>query len=155
MPTVKEQAEALRVGLLGGYVSPDEVTAWADEVIGAGGIPGPEIIEVSLGGSKPLIDLSQALAAVPGEASNDAVFDLVVRRMAVVVRQNSNTVPAVIQALYRMYREGKMPSERVEFKVIWLEDVYSLARDGIQGTQETVRDELLEFFSDWEQGTAI
>jgi len=58
---VKEQAEALRIGLLGGYVSPDEVTAWADEVIGTGGIPGPEIIEVSLGGSRPLIDLSQAL----------------------------------------------------------------------------------------------
>ena len=65
----KQQAEALRVGLLAGYVRPLEAVEWADGIIAAGNVPGSDLIAVSLGGSKPADELARALGAIPGEVS--------------------------------------------------------------------------------------
>ncbi len=67
MSDVKERAIAFRVGLNAGYVMPDEVIAWADDLIGAGDVPEPELIEVSLVVGKPAGELAQALSAARGE----------------------------------------------------------------------------------------
>lgn len=153
MSTVKEQAEALRLGLLGGYVSSDEVTAWADQVIAAGDTPGPEIIEVSLGGSKPIHDIDAALAGIPGFAPRDAVAVLTLRQMAAAVRQNPSVGRAVAHSLFQMYLEGIVPSEQAKGQMGRLDDAFYLAESGIHGTTAEVQAELAEFLSTWDETT--
>src|SRR5687767_4871764 len=106
MSAVKEQAEALRLGLLAGYVTPDEVVAWADGLIAAGGVPEPELIAVSLGGGKPVAELARALDAFRGEVSRPRLVRVILGQMARAVRREAAAGPAVARQLFQMRLEG-------------------------------------------------
>jgi hypothetical protein len=150
---VKEQAESLRVGLLAGYVSPTEVVAWADGLIAAGGVPEPELIEVSLGGGKPVDELARALSAMRGQARRPRLAGVILRQMAAAVRRDATTARAVAHQLYQMWLDDLVPSAEARAQMGRLDDAFALAESGTWGTLDEVQAELVAFLSEWTENS--
>jgi hypothetical protein len=146
---LKQQAEALRIGLLARYVEPDEVVAWADGAIAAGDVPGPELIEVSLGGVLPVDELARALKAIPGEISKPAVARTVLSQMAAALRRDSMTCRGIVQALYQMSLDELAPSPDARAEMLQLDDELDLAESGTYGSLQDVHVKLTRFLSEW------
>jgi hypothetical protein len=147
----KQQAEALRVGLLAGYVSPLEVVEWADGIIATGDVPGPELIEVSLGGSMSVAALAAALGTIPGEVSPAPLAQAILRQMAVAFRRDPTTGPGIARCLFQMSLGGLIPSPEAEAQMSRLDDAFHLAESGTWGTLPAVQAELAEFLAEWAQ----
>ena len=148
MSDFKLQAEALRIGLLAGYVGPAEAVAWADSVIAAGDVPGPEIIEVSLGGGLPSDELARALGAIPGEVSRTPLSHEILRQMAAALRRDPAKGPAIARSLYRMWLDDLVPSPEAKAQMIRLDDAFDLAESGTWALGEA-HAQLAEFLSEW------
>jgi hypothetical protein len=146
---VKEQAEALRVGLLAGYVGPNEVVTWADNLIVATDVPEPEIIAVSLVGSCSANDVARALAAIPGVGCREKVAELVLRQMAKAIQRDPKAARSIARMLFQMYQDGIIPSEQAGLQMSRLDDAFDLAESGTWGTPEEVLAELVEFLAAW------
>ena len=146
---VKEQAEALRVGLLAGYVTPTEVVAWADGLIAADGLPEPELIEVSLGGGKPVDELARALNEIRGEVRRPLLARAILGQMAAAVRRDAATGRAAARQLYQMWLDDLVPSPEARTQMIRLDDAFNLAESGTWGTLDKVQAELVEFLAEW------
>jgi hypothetical protein len=145
----KQQAEALRVGLLAGYVAPAEVVAWADSAIAAGDVPGPELIDVSLGGGLPVDKLARALSAMPGEVSPAPLSQTILHQMAAALRRDPATARGIAQSLYQMWLDDLVPSPEARAQMSRLDDAFALAESGTWGTLPEVHAELAEFLSEW------
>ena len=145
----KQNAEALRVGLLAGYISPAEVVAWADGVIAAGDVPGPELIEVSLGGGLPVDELARTLNAIRGEVSPIQLARTILCQMAAAFRRDPTTGRAIARLLYQMYLDDLVPSSEARVQMSRLDDAFNLAESGASGTIQEVQTELAEFLSQW------
>src|SRR5262245_29325794 len=71
---LKADAEALRLGLIDGLVSPELVVAWADRVILADrAMEAPTVLDLALAARSPLAELVSLLGAVPGDVDRAAV----------------------------------------------------------------------------------
>ena len=149
MPELKDESEALRLGLLAGYVQPAEVIAWADASIAAGDIPGPQLIEVSLAGSHSAKELAHMLAAIPGTARRDEVAQNMIRRIAEVVARDPSSSRGAARTLYEMYLAGYIPASSAEAEMIRLEDCFALAESGTWGSLDEACCELQEFLATW------
>jgi hypothetical protein len=150
----KEQAEALRVGLLAGYVLPDEIVSWADGLIAAGDVPEPELIEVSLSGRKSVDELARALKAIKGDVYRPRLARVILGQMAAAVRRDAATGRAVARQLEQMYFEDLVPSPEARDQMGRLDDAFALAESGSWGTLAEVQTELVEFLSEWTKGSA-
>jgi hypothetical protein len=149
MQHIKEEAEALRIGILAGYVTPGDAIAWADEVIAASGVPGPEIIEVSLGYNKSPNELVLALAGIPGVRTPHAIARVTLRQMAEVVRKGDlETARKVARALYQMELDGLVSSENARAQMSRFDDAFELAETGTWGRPQDVLTELIVFLSE-------
>lgn len=146
---LKEQAVALQVGLLGGYVQPTEVVTWADQVIAAGDVPGPDLIEISLGAGLPVEELAQALKAIPGEVGPTRLAQTILRHMAAALRRDPTTSRSIARCLYQMWLDDLTPSPEAKDQMSRLDDAFDLAESGTWGTLTEVRAELAEFLSVW------
>ena len=154
MGDIKERAEVLRVFALAGFVSADEIVAWADEVIMASDSPGREIIEVSLGGSKSTAELVQALAAIPGASWKNSIARAILRQMAAVVYRDYETARRIASMLYQMEIDGIVPNEHARAQMSRLDDAFALAESGAWARPEDVLNELVEFLSEWAEKPA-
>lgn len=85
MGTIREHAQALRAGLIGGYVSIRHVVAWADALIGDNhGREAPQLFDLAL--LKPR-DLDKAVSLL-GEVPGDCTPGFVGRHIARLVHQS-------------------------------------------------------------------
>jgi hypothetical protein len=149
LSNLKVQAEALRVGLLAGYVQPAEVVAWADRLILAGAVPGPELIAVSLGGSLPADELAKVLHALQGEACPTRLARSILSQMAAAVRRDPATGREIARWLYQMELDHLVPSPEARIQMNRLDDAFALAESGTWGTLQEAQAELAEFLSEW------
>ena len=154
MADIKHQAEAFRVGLLAGYVEPAEVITWADQVIAAGDVPRPGIIEVSLAGSKPVAELAHALGEIEGATNSSRLAWLIFRQMAAAVRHNPAVAPQVARTLHQMYLGNLVPSAEARVQMSRLDDAFELAASGAWGTPNEAQAELVAFLSEWSEEPA-
>lgn len=68
LPTLREEAETLRLGLLAGLTQPEGVIVWADRVIAELDEPPIEVIDLALAGNSTIDELRHLLEQVPGPA---------------------------------------------------------------------------------------
>ena len=149
MFNLKEQAEALQIGLLAGYVQPAEVVAWADQTIEAGDVPGPELIQVSLGRGLSIDGLARALGAIPGEVCRTRLAQTVLRNMSAALQRDSTTGRGIARWLYKMWLDDLVPSPEARAQMSRLDDAFDLAESGAWGTVPEVQAEIAEFLSAW------
>lgn len=102
MLTLKEQAEACRIGLIIGLLSQQEVTGWADGIIEADDSPDSAIIDISMMGSADLPALVSALFDVRGEADSGRVVNTALGACADKLRQGSLTADEAAAVLDRL-----------------------------------------------------
>ena len=151
---LKLQAELLRIGILGGYVSPEEAVAWADALIETSVSARADLIEVSLSGGKRGEDVAHALAQVVGEVGEEELRHAFLRHMADVVFSQPAKGRNVARTLYRLALEGGAPTWEAESAMLTFDDAYDLAESGIFSTPEGVAEELREFLAEWRPGQA-
>ncbi len=151
MQEIKDSAEALRFLLVVGLAEVSEAIAWADAQIALSDIPSPELIDVSLSGSKPVAELVRSLSAIPGTPHPEKVASEVLHRLSAFVERNPSNARRAARILYDMYCEGLVPSPDVKEQMLRLDDAFSLAESGTWGTLEEARAELNEFLAEWAQ----
>jgi hypothetical protein len=145
---VKEEAQALRIGYVAGYVGPKEIIAWADDIIAKSAVAEAEIIRVSVGGGQPVAELAAALDGIPGKARPERVADLVLRQMAGAIRRDERIGPVLARTLYQMYVDGLVSGE-AKREMAYFDDAFDLAEHGAYGTVEQIQAEFVAFLSKW------
>jgi hypothetical protein len=110
---LRKQAEAVRRGLLRGYILVPEAVAWADELIMAAPSPHPALLELSLAGkrrpehaARELEALTCKLPSIPVEAILDS--------MRSVLQRDSSRAESIAWALYDLAIDGCLPREMGE-----------------------------------------
>ena len=148
MTTLKLQAEVLRIGILGGYVSPEEAIAWADALIESLSPAPADLIEVSLSGGRR-DDVASALAQVSGSFDEESLRRTLLRKMADIAFSRPQFCRQIARALYQLAVEGRAPTRADESAMFTFDDAYDLAESGAFGTIEDVDAELREYLSSW------
>jgi hypothetical protein len=145
---LKEQAQALRIGYVAGYIAPKKVIAWADDIIECSITAEPEIIRVSISENQPAAELAAALDAIPGEVRPAAVANLVLHQMAEAMRRDPSIGQVLARTLYEMYLNG-LVSHEAEREMGYFDDAFDLAQSGAYGSIDKVQSELMAFLSKW------
>lgn len=150
---LREEAEYLRLALAMGLVTPDEVVAWADRQIAALDEPPIQVIDVSLAGSRPAIEIIGLLAAVPGSgdlvAAAHRSLGLFLRRF----RAGGISLEQAADMLWAYSNWASVPED----ERLWASnftDVVNCLNLGYYGTPESVRSEVEEFLSRHSGGVA-
>lgn len=102
MLTLKEQAEVCRIGLVIGFLSPKDVTRWADSIIEADDNPDSAIIDISLMGSSDLPAMVSALFDVKGQADTGRVIRAALGVCTDRIRRGSLTTDEAAAILDRL-----------------------------------------------------
>ena len=145
-----------RIGLLHGFISPKEVTAWADTLIEQDEQPDYFIIELSLSGQgkseKQLSLLNEFIGQQPPSLSGRIILGLLHQKL------NSGQLPLqkVVRAMYWLHREADFTD--LEKSLIYgFDDDYDLAVSNTWGSltqvEESVK-QFLEVYKDFQLGNA-
>jgi hypothetical protein len=145
--TLKETAELYRLALLDGWISLEEVVAWTDRVIEAEAEPDASILEASLRGRRPVGEMIEALAQVPGEFDRRAVHGALLGLMHRAVSRDRSLARRSAAALYTIAFDDNAPDKDARSRMWRFEDDLGRAREGIHGDPEQIIDELLHFLS--------
>ena len=148
MLTIKEKAQALRAGLIGGFVSISEVVAWADVLVGDDhGRDVSQLFDLALLRSSDLAKAVSLLGEVSGEWNPGAVG----REIAILVHaglmSGRLSERQAATALYTAVRDGFSPDAEFEDMAYYFDDGVDLALQGAFGTLADVRTEMLEYLS--------
>jgi hypothetical protein len=145
--SLKTEATALRKCLLARAIPVSYAIRWADQYLERTPQPLYEVIAVSMATSRLEDAIADLLDEVPGTADAKAVLRNVFRLMADSVRDDSSRETAVAAALYAMALADDAPSDSAESFMLYFDDAFALALDGIYGDLEMVRAELRQFLS--------
>jgi hypothetical protein len=146
MGTLKEQALALRVGLLAGYVSVADVVAWADRLIvgdQAGAVP--QALDLALLRPEGVADAITLLGQVPGDAAAPAIGRSAARVIYWRLASGGIDTERAARALYRLMREGFAPDPEFESMAYTFDDTVDLVKQGVYGTVDEVRVQMLAY----------
>jgi hypothetical protein len=147
-PTLKFDAEALRLGLVAGTVDVREVVAWADRAILANQADdAPVLLDLSLAGRRSVSEVVSLLGEVPGEADPPAVGRQLAGELATRLAAGQMDIVATARAMYRILREGYAPDREFEGHAYAADDGVDLALSGTYGTLDDVRHDVAEFLS--------
>jgi hypothetical protein len=144
--TAREQSEALRLGLIGGYATISQVAAWADQLIledRASEIPA--LLELSLLPPEAIADAVSLLGTVPGNCSQAQVGRHVAGLIYERLKVGDISTERAARALSMHTIEGYAPDREFESMAYSFDDRVDLARQGIYGTIEEARDEMLSY----------
>lgn len=120
---IKTEAEALRLALLSGLASSEDVIAWADRTITDEAVPHITVIDLALAVNEDLDRLAFRLAEVPGEASLADAIQLLLKSL--MERLEHGVDPrAVAEHLYRLARTTDWPEEQFGTEPYWLDDLF-------------------------------
>ncbi len=127
------------------------IDAWVDGVILAEPEPAPAFIEASAAKCKP-DTLMTALRDIPGEANAAARRRIVIGIMAETLRRDPEAIKRIVRALYQMALDGDAPNQEAESEMWSFDDELDLAGQGIYGSTEDVRRDLVRFLARHGQG---
>ena len=148
MASTREEAQALRAGLIGNVVNISEVVSWADGRIAQGqGSTAPQLFDLALlrpGDSAAAVTL---LGAVPGEWNAAAAGRHIARLVQGRLLSGSITERQAATALHIAMREGLVPDETFEGMAYHFDDGVDLALSGVYGSLADLRTEMLEYLS--------
>lgn len=91
MSTLKNDAEALRLGLITGTSTIADVVAWADSIILADrSLEAPTVLDLSVASRRPVPDVVSMLSAVPGAVDPHGTLDEVRRDVIACLERYGN-----------------------------------------------------------------
>ncbi len=145
--TLKDVAEALRLGVQLGLVSVMDAVRWADARLLAMADPDPAIIDVSLSAAKGIGAACDALGALPGEPTPPVVFRLMIALIDDQYLSSITNAKSVTTLLWQMSLNGYAPSESTQYALCSFDDSWDLADQGIWSTVAEVHESLLQFLA--------
>ena len=108
-PTTKDFAEYFRLALEAGICRENEVESWADKMIVETSSPTPDwLLNLSI---ESAISNHKLLEAVPGEADQPTVWNLLLARMGIANRTKQLNRGQIVRVLYRWTANGEIPSQ--------------------------------------------
>lgn len=146
--TIRDQAHALRAGLLAGYAAVSDVIAWADLLIAEDrGREVRELFDLALVRPNDVGRAVSLLGEVPGELNAGEVGRHIAKLVREALASGTFTERRAATALYRAMREGLSPDEEFERIAYYFDDAVDLAQEGIYGNLADVRSEMLEYLA--------
>lgn len=149
-PTQKDTAEFFRLSLLAGLCQPSAVARWADSIVGAEPSPHIAFIELCIAASQPASSVQTLLGDVPGQLTPELPVWMLLGYASRLVSSHVFTPDILLLRLYGIANLESFP-ERIYFRLVTLEDCYSLARDGVYGTPAEVARDVAAFLTEYEQ----
>lgn len=148
MASVREEAQALRAGLIGNVVNISEVVSWADARIAEGqGSVAPQLLDLALLRAGDIAGAVTLLGAVPGEWNAGEAGRHIARLVHGRLLNGSITERQAASALYIAMREGLAPDEQFVGMAYHFTDGVDLAVNGIYGNLTDLRTEMLDYLS--------
>ena len=98
-----------RLGLVTGIVQKSALVAWADSEIMRCPIPTPEIIELSLSGSRPFSEIIWLLSSFEGMPSSALALKLLLARAGLLLEQEPHRASELIGGLRLLNEEEFVP----------------------------------------------
>jgi hypothetical protein len=144
--TAREQAEALRLGLIGGWATMPQVVAWADRLIledRASEIPA--LLELCLLAPEAIADAVSLLGSVPGDRSQAQVGRYVAGLIYERLKAGDISTERAARALYVTTIDGYAPDLEFQEMAYTFDDRVDLALQGTYGTIQETRDEMLRY----------
>lgn len=141
----KEEAEALRLGLVAGIASVADAVAWADEVIMADPRPDSAILDVSLAAKQPAFEVAKLLGAVRGPVDLERAARLLLGRMLRLLDEEPRRGGELAVSLYRLATNGALPDDRFGIEPYFLDDEFDLVRQGIYDSDAAAREQLRRY----------
>jgi len=134
----KFEAESLRIALICGCVSEDEIINWADEIILENEKVDYIFIEISLSGKKPIQDIVSLLFQISNKHEHFNACRRVLGRMSFACETGSQSLRRFAGGLYQIVIENsyELPSDLIF--LIDIDDEYALADSGTYGTIDEV-----------------
>ncbi len=109
--SVRNQAEALAVGLEAGALSVADAVAWADMVIAAEPAPAANVCEIATMARCTTQEVVDALRTVPGPCDRAVAEVLVVWRLARSLTADRSNATSIASALYKLALAGVVRDE--------------------------------------------
>lgn len=156
MDDIKTTAEYYRRGLLVGIHSVADAMMWINEVLITEPEPDVALIEASLSGREGATVVAEWLWQVPGEFDRIWLEISLLGAMYRWLLQDRTRTGNVAEWLYNLALENldrdNHPHE-VTPEMWHFYDDFLLAKDGVYGNEEDVRDELIKFLAQYNQDT--
>lgn len=124
MNSRKTEAESLRIGLLAGIVTQEDVITWADHVIEEESRPHPTVIEVSLSAGSSSERIANLLEDIPGESPRVSALRLLLKLLLDRLNRTPEAGRVVAESLYRLASAGGWPEEVLGGEAYWLDDLF-------------------------------
>ena len=148
MESIKDGAQALRMGLISGYVSIAEVVAWADALISEDhGRVVPQLFDLALLRSADFGRAVSLLGEVLGVADRCVVARVVARLVHWGLVNGRLTEREAATALFTALIEGYSPDAEFESMAYYFDDGVDLALQGVYGNLADLRAEMLDYLS--------
>ena len=126
---MKNEAEALRLALICGSVSLQEVAEWAVAQIEATAVPEPALVDL-VAASDRTADVVSLLARIPGRPEARAVASSLARRLLASVQRDPARAENIADHVEQIVRSGEWP-EAVSIDIYRITDGFALARQGV------------------------
>lgn len=111
--SVRNQAEAIAIGLEAGALVVADAVEWADAVIDAEAVPPPAVCEVATMGGAPLRDVIDMLRRIPGPSDRAVAEVLLVWRLARLIRKAPSRARVAADALYQFSLSGIVKDQKL------------------------------------------
>ena len=143
--TLSFRAETQRISLLLGVADANDIVCWVDAEITASDVPAAPLIDLSLGRTKPRIELHSLLASLVTEQTGCGPLKIVLRRVAEQVRSQQLDIGAAIHSIFDFLKNERIEDD-LYITFAALEDEYTDIRDGVYGNGDFIglRDAMLD-----------
>lgn len=140
----KFEAESLRIALICGCVSKDEIISWVDKIILENEKVDYIFIEISCSGKKPIQDIESLLFQISNKHEHFNACRRVLGRMAFVCDTEPQSLRRFASGLYQIVIENyyELPSDLIFLTGI--DEEYALADSGTYGTIDEVDKRFIE-----------
>jgi hypothetical protein len=134
-----------------GLMSQRDVIAWADNIIGTCEEPPIEVIDVALAGGLPAHEVMSRLAQIPGEGDLAAAAHRALGLLRQRLARGEISLEGAVQALAAYHCWARVPQGESLAAGNFEEWLY-LARAGLYGSLQSVREELIRFLTEHQDG---
>jgi predicted DNA-binding protein with PD1-like motif len=133
---VKDEAEALRLALISGCVSTQEVKEWVVAQIGTMSAPESTFVDLVASTDRPA-EIVTLLGRIGGDPESHAVALALGRRVLAAVARHPMRAESIAAQIEQIVRAGEWP-EGTRIDIDWITDGFALARQGIWAYDQAV-----------------
>lgn len=141
----KEEAERLRIGLVGGWKSVKDIVAWADCIVESVQEPPIHFIDISLSENRRTEEVAELLGNVPGLADPIAVMRRCLGDLKHWIGNDYGRAQQAAEYLRTLAGTSSLPEGHFGPEPYFLGDNFALARQGTYGSLADAFSDLLNW----------